>query len=105
MGRFRRHFGGPGGSISASSGSISGSFWRSGGSFGRLRGPLGRLLGDLGPLPGPDGEKVVKKSVCGSPGAIFGTFSVFFASLFGVVFEGAFGGARELIFRGFGDDF
>ena len=78
--------------------------------MGRLRGPLGRLLGDLGPLLGPDGEKVVKKSVRGPPGApLWGPFPALFlfcfASLFGVVFEGAFGGARELIFRGFGDDF
>ena len=67
---------------------------------------FGRSRSSPGARWGKSRQKVRPWTPRGSPsGTIFSTFSVFFASLFGVVFEGAFGGARELIFNGFGDDF
>ena len=63
-------------------------------------GAIGTSFGRSRPQAGADWEKVCGKvgSWAPPPGTIFGTFSVFFASLFGFIFEGAFGGARELIF-------
>ena len=72
-------------------------------------GAIGTSFRRSRPTPGPDGEKVVKKSVRGPPrtplpGSIFGTFFCFFASFLEVVFEGAFGRLRDVILDGFWED-